>query len=62
MGTTELEEGEEGSGGGGRLIKTTDFAEEHGRKIHGSRTSPRELPPPARNCPREDGESLAREK
>jgi hypothetical protein len=40
MGMTELEEGEEGSGGGRRLIKTTDFAEEeHGRNFHGSRAS-----------------------
>jgi hypothetical protein len=42
MGTMELEEGEEGSGGGGRLIKTVDFAEEErGRKIQGSRASRR---------------------
>jgi hypothetical protein len=41
MGKTKLEEGEEGSGGGRRLIKTTDFAEERGRNFHGSCASRR---------------------
>jgi len=47
LGKTELEEGEEGSEGGGRHIKAADFGEEErGRKFHGPHASPRKPPPP----------------